>query len=262
MVFVMGRVICVTGGKGGVGKTTVTANLGAALNEFGQRTLVVDGNLTTPNLGFHLGVPLYPKTLHDVLRGDAAAEEATYVHPSGLKIMPAGISMNDLKNTRPDKLEKVISEVAEDHDIVFLDCAAGLGREAVANIKAADELLIVTNPQLPAVTDALKTIKLAEELGTSITGVVLNRVRNHTSELSSADIESLLGYPIIGSVPEDYTVHDSLAAKTPVTAHAPNSRSAVELKRLAARVGGVNWEPPKGGPAMSVLARIFGFLRK
>lgn len=257
----MTRVICVTGGKGGVGKTTLTANLGAALNEFGKRTLVIDGNLTTPNLGFHLGVPLYPKTLHDVLRGEAHVDEALYVHPSGLNIIPAGISMSDLKNTKPDKLEKAVADAAEGHDMVFLDCAAGLGREAVANIKAADELLIVTNPQLPAVTDALKTIKLAEELGTPITGIALNRVHGRASELSSADIESLLGYPIIGSVPEDSMMHEALASKTPITAHSPNSKSAVELKRLAARIGGVNWDPPKGGPAMSIFERIFSFLK-
>ncbi len=258
----MTRVIAVTGGKGGVGKTTVTANLGAALNEFGQRTLVMDTNLTTPNLGFHLGVPLYPKTLHDVLRGEADVNEAMYVHPSGLKVVPAGISMSDLKNTKPDKLQKAVSDAAEGHDIVFLDCAAGLGREAVACLKSADELLIVTNPQLPAVTDALKTIKLAEELGVGVLGVVLNRVRGHASELSSADIESLLGYPIIGNIPEDHAVHDSLAAKTPITAYSPSSKSAVALKTLAARIGGIEWQPPtRGGPAMSIFERIFSFLK-
>ncbi len=258
----MTRVIAVTGGKGGVGKTTVTANLGAALNEFGQRTLVIDTNLTTPNLGFHLGVPLYPKTLHDVLRGEADVDEAMYVHPSGLKVIPAGISMSDLKNTKPDKLQKAVTDAADGHDVVFLDCAAGLGREAVAGLKSADELLIVTNPQLPAVTDALKTIKLAEELGVGITGVVLNRVRGHSSELSSTDIESLLGHPIIASIPEDHTVHDSLAAKTPITAYAPSSKSAVEMKRLAAKIGGIEWQPPtRGGPAMSIFERIFSFLK-
>ncbi|MBU4246577.1 MAG: septum site-determining protein MinD, partial [Nanoarchaeota archaeon] len=88
------------------------------------------------------------------------------------------------------------------------------------------------------------------------------RVRGHSSELSNADIESLLGHPIIASIPEDPTVHDSLAAKTPVTAYSPSSKSAVAMKALAAKIGGIEWQPPtKGGPAMSIFERIFSFLK-
>jgi ATPases involved in chromosome partitioning len=78
----MTRLVCVTGAKGGTGKTTVASNLAAALTEFGQDTLVMDANLTNPNLGFHLGIPLYPTTLHDVLKGESRLPEATYVHDS------------------------------------------------------------------------------------------------------------------------------------------------------------------------------------
>ena len=259
----MTRIISIASGKGGVGKTTVTANLGAALNEFGYRTLVMDTNLTTPNLGFHLGVPLYPKTLHDVLKGDAYVDEAIYVHPTGLKIIPAGISMADLKSTNPKQLGKVVLDLVGDHDVVLLDGAAGLGNESIANIQAADEVLIVTNPQLPSVTDALKTVKVAEESGTHILGVVLNRIRGNKSELSADDVESLLGYPIIATVPDHDIVQESLAAKTPVVHYSPNAKSSIELKKLSASLMGMDWEAPaEDVEKQSILSRFFGFLRK
>ena len=256
----MTRVIAISSGKGGVGKTTMTSNLGVALNDFGQKTVVVDTNLTTPNLGFHLGVPLYPKTLHDVMKGEASIDDATYIHPSGLKVIPAGISMADLKASNPKNLSKAVIGLVGDHDVVLLDSAAGLGKESMAGIHAADELLVVTNPQLPAVTDALKAIKVAEEEGTKVVGVVLNKIKGRSAELSVSDVEALLGYPVISQVPHDDTMVESLAAKMPIVAYAPNAKSSIEIKKLAAALVGVDYKPPSyRGP--SFLSKIFGFLK-
>jgi len=256
------RIISIASGKGGVGKTTLSSNLGIAMTEFGQRTLVMDTNLTTPNLGFHLGVPLYPKTLHDVLKGDAYIDEATYVHPSGLKVVPAGISISDLKSTNPKNLSKVVLDLVGEHDIVFLDGAAGLGKESLANIEAADEMIVVTNPELPSVTDALKAIKIAEEMGTHILGVALNKIQGSNAELSVQDVESLLGYPVISQIPHDRSMVESLAAKTPIVAYSPNSKASIEMKKLAASLVGINYEPPTQSGFSSMVSRMFGFLRK
>lgn len=256
----MTRVIAISSGKGGVGKTTMTSNLGIALNDFGQKTVVVDANMTTPNLGFHLGVPLYPKTLHDVMKGEASIDEATYIHPSGLKVIPAGLSMADLKSTNPKNLNKAVLDLVGDHDIVLLDSAAGLGKEAMSSIDTADELLVVTTPHLPSVTDALKAIKVAEEAGTKVLGVVLNRVKGRNAELSVSDVEALVGYPVIAQVPEDELMTDSLAAKMPIVAYSPNSKSSVEIKKLAAALVGVDYKPP-AMRGSSFLSRFFGFLR-
>ena len=256
----MTRVIVVASGKGGVGKTTLTSNIGAALTEFGYRTIVVDGNLTTPNLGFHLGVPLYPKTLHDVLKGEASMEETIYVHPSGLNVVPAGISMADLKSTNPKNLGKAVLDLVGDYDVVLLDGAAGLGQESLSTLQAADEALIVTNPQLPAVTDALKTIKLAEEAGTKIAGIVLNKVRGASSELSVADVESLLGHKVIATIREENKMTDALAAKTPLVSYEPFNKTTYQIKALAASVVGHAYEVPAAAKADSFWAKVFGFL--
>ncbi len=240
----MTRVISVISGKGGVGKTTTTANLGAALAARGKNVVIVDANLTTPNLSLHLGIPLYPITLHDVLKGKAYMSEATYIHPSGMKIIPASLSVNALKGLNAGKLQRAITELLGKYEIVLIDAAAGLGKEAVSAIEAADELLIVTNPDLPSVTDALKTIKLAEKSGVRILGVVVNRMKKERHELTETEIETMLDIPVISAVPEDSGISQSISAKKPIVHYSPKSRAAREFKRLAARLVREAYEEP------------------
>jgi len=253
----MTRVISIISGKGGVGKTTTTANLGAALAERGKNVVILDANLTTPNLSLHLGIPLYPITLHDVLKGKAFMSEATYTHPSGFKVIPASLSVDALKGLNAGRLQKAITEILGKYEIVLIDSAAGLGKEATAAIEAADEILIVTNPEMPAVTDALKTIKVAERSGARITGVVVNRIKKEGHELSEEDIESMLDIPIIASVPEDSAVPQSISAKMPVVHFSPRSRAAREFKRLAARLVNEGYSEPR---EKSFFEKFFGWL--
>ena len=88
----MTKIIVITSGKGGVGKTTTAINLGAAMNYFGKDVLVIDGNLTTPNVGIHLGSPEVPINLNHILSGKADVFEGVYEHESGLKIIPSSLS--------------------------------------------------------------------------------------------------------------------------------------------------------------------------
>ena len=233
------RVICITGGKGGIGKTTLVSNLGTALVDLGCNVLAVDSNLTTPNLGIHLGIPLYPKTLHDVLKGKANIAEAIYRHPSGLRVIPAGLSLDDLKGTDPRDLPTALLDVLGIVDIMLLDASAGLGREALAALEAADELLVLTTPDLPSVTDALKTAKLAQQVGTKPIGIVVNRILGRPHEMTRQEICGMLDQPIISEIPEDWNVAASIAARTPIVHYRPNSPASRAIKRLAARIAGV-----------------------
>src|SRR3989344_3526732 len=156
----MTRYVGILSGKGGVAKTTTALNLGAAFTYFGRDAIVVDGNLTTPNLGLHLGAPVVPINLHHVLKGKNSINEAVYTHDSGLKIIPAGLSVSDLQGVNPDKLKNVLAGLDGLADLVIVDGSAGLGREALAVLQAVQDVIIVTNPELPAVTDALKMIKV------------------------------------------------------------------------------------------------------
>jgi septum site-determining protein MinD len=237
----MAKIISVISGKGGVGKTTTVSNLGAALVKRGKKVIILDGNVTTPNLSLHLGIPFYPITLHDVLKKRIPIEAAIYDHPSGIKIVPASLSANEVKNVNIERLESVLLNLLGKADIIIVDSAAGLGKEALVAMNLADELIIVTNPDLPAVTDALKTIKIAEDNGTKILGVVINRVRGFKHEIPISDIRSMLNAPILAIVPEDIHVPRSIAKSMPVVHHRPQSRASIEFIKLAAKITGEPW---------------------
>ncbi len=242
----MTRFICISSGKGGVGKTTLASNLAAVLGKMGKDVIVIDANVTTPNLGMHLGLPLHPKTLQDVMRGDARLYEAVYEHPLGMKVIPSGISIDDLRNLNPDNLKRVFDILTGTADIVIIDSAAGLGREALASIEASDDLIVVTNPELPAVIDALKTIKIAEEAGTNILGVVVNRVTGKKHELTNEQISSILdGAPILAEIPEDGNVKEAISKMVPVVKHNPTSPASQSIHKLASLITGEEVEIPK-----------------
>lgn len=229
----MTRVILVSSGKGGSGKTTLTSNLAAALAGLGKDVVAIDANLTTPNLGMHVGLHMVPKTLHHVLRGEARIREAIYDHPLGFKVMPASMAVDDLKNVDVARLPEVTVNLIGKTDFVLLDCAAGLGREAVSAIDASDEILVVTNPEMTSVVDSLKAVDLAKRRNKKILGVVVNRKKNKWHEMPNDKIEELVGAPIVAEIPEDSSVPHSIYMKKPLVSMLPDSPAAVEVRRLA-----------------------------
>jgi len=224
--------------KGGVGKTTSSINLSAALGVFGKSVIIVDGNLTTPNVGIYLGVPIAPITLHDVLRGKNEIEEAVYTHRDGVKIVPASIALKDVKKLDISRLKSSVSELYGESDFIILDGAAGLGKESIAAIKAIDEVIIITNPEMPAVTDALKTIKIAKELKKKVLGVVVTKTNVKNADMSIKDIEHILETPVIGIIPEDRAIKFSQVRKETVIHAYPKSAAAIQYKKLAADLVG------------------------
>lgn len=234
----MTKFIVVASGKGGVGKTTTAINLGTALTAFGREVVVVDANLTTPNVGIYLGAPHTESDLHQVLRGEKHIRDAVYMHRNGLKIVPAGISVRELDNIQHEKLPEAILALAGAMEIVIIDSAAGLGKEAMAAIKSGDEIIIVTTPEIASVTDALKTIKMAKKHNKKILGVVVTKARDDELDITKEDIETLLEAPVIAIIPEDDTVRLSHKINHPVTYTHPNSPASVEYKKLAATLLG------------------------
>jgi septum site-determining protein MinD len=230
----MTRYITCISGKGGVGKTSSSINLGAAFTYFGKDTTIVDANLTTPNVGVHLGVPIVPINLNHVLQGKNHISEAVYLHPAGIKIVPAGISVDELKNTDPRNLKRTLKGLMGTTDIVLIDAAAGLGREALLALDCADDILIITNPELPAITDALKTIKVSEESGKNILGVVLTRTKKDNLDVSLNNIQTILEKEVIGVIPEDKSMREALTMRDAIVLTHPKSKASKAYKQLAA----------------------------
>ncbi len=244
----MKKVIVITSGKGGVGKTTTAINLGAALNSFGEKVLIVDGNLSTPNIGVNLGSPEVPINLNHVLSGKAELSEAIYEHESGIKIIPSSLSLIDLKDTNLKKISNLKNSFKKFSDYILIDCAAGLGQEAKEAIEIADELIIVTNPETAAITDALKTIKLAETMKKNILGIIVSRVRKDYIEMQPNTVKEMLEVPILGMVPEDMSIKKAINLKDAVIHTHPKSKSSRAYKEIAAKIIGIDYDSNKDKP--------------
>jgi len=249
----MSKLITITSGKGGVGKTTTAINLGAALNAFGKNVVVLDANLTTPNIGLHLGAPMVPVSLNQVLSGKANVIEAIYEHESGTKIVPSSLSVKELMSINHSRLKEVGKKLKKIADYVIYDSAAGLGDEAIAAIESGDELIIVTNPEIPAVTDALKTAKVIEQMGKKIRGVIVTRVRYSKNEMPIDNIKEMLELPILGIIPEDDNIQEALVMKDALMHTHPKSRAAKAYRKIAANIAGIRYKEP------SWFANLFGF---
>ncbi len=234
----MARIIVIISGKGGVGKTTTAINLGAALNKQDKEVIVVDANLNTPNIGIHLGAPIVPVTLNHVLRGKADIEEAIYEHSSGTKIVPSSLSIKEMTKFNVKKLPLITQKLKKLSDFVILDSAAGFGEEAIAAIESGEEIIIVTNPEMPAVTDALKAIKVAKEMGKDVKGVIITRYRGENYEMPLASIRSMLEVPIIGIIPEERSVKEALNKRDAVVHTHPKSKVARKYNEIAAKIIG------------------------
>lgn len=239
----MARIIGIVSGKGGVGKTTLAINLGVALaKNFNKNVTLVDCNLTTSHLGLYLGMYYCPLTLNKVLRGDNSIEEAIYEHFSGIKVVPASLSLADLEGIDILNLGEKVREISETYDMIFLDSSPGLGREAMGTLKACDEVIFVTTPFVPSVMDIIRCKEVVDELGIRQIGIVLNQVNKEKYEMSPKEIEQLARLPVIASIPYDKNVKKSLAIKTPLVIYKPKSKASKEFLKLAAFLIGEKYQ--------------------
>jgi len=241
----MTRIIGVVSGKGGVGKTTLVANLGASMASiFGKDVIVVDCNVTTSHLGLYLGMYYYPISLNKVLNDQVSIDNAIYDYSiSGMRIIPASLSIDDLKGLDITKLKPTIKKLFGKADVVLLDSAPGLGREATSAMRASDEILYVMTPFVPPMMDIIKCNSIASELNLKPLGVVMNMTGEGRYEVSNDEVEQLVELPVISSIPRDKNVLRSLAAKLPVIDYNINSSASQEIIRLAAYLIGEDYKP-------------------
>jgi len=249
--------IGIVSGKGGVGKTTLTANIGVALaRDFGMNVVVVDANVLTSNLGLHLGFIREPVSLHDVLHNKLKVEQVVYVHSSGLSVIPSSLKVDSKINA--SALNRVIDHLKTQYDLVLVDSAPGLSTEALAVMNACDGFIIVANPDLPSVTDSLKTIDIIEKKNKHVLGIVLNKVTGKSYELLKAHVERVTDNQVISEIPYDESVPASIAAKIPVVMFRPNSRAAIEFKKIAAWLCDKPYNPTTESLWTRIFRMIFG----
>ncbi len=247
------NVIAIMSSKGGVGKTSVSANLAAALAvEFNKKVLVIDTNLSTASLGLHLNI-FYPKyTINDILRKNFKIKKAVHFYNENLHIIPASIQIRkpekNIHNLRKNvfkiikKYDEMLNEFSKEYDLIFLDCAPGFEMESIAAMHVAGGLLLVVNPEYPALVSAAKTVEYAKILKMPVGGAILNKSLGKKYELKEEEIEEALGIKIVGSVPFDMKVPESISNKMPIVLFDPYAKSSIVFKKLAASLVGMKYK--------------------
>jgi len=259
----MARVIAVASGKGGTGKTTITANLGIALSRLKQKVLLIDADVAMANLSLILGMQSSPITLHDVLLGEAQVHDAIYDGPEGVRFIPSGLSLDNYKRVDSERLAGVVSQLNDEYDFILLDVAAGIEKNVLSALSASQETLMVTMPTSPAIADALKTKIVAQRLGSKVIGVIINFVMSEKGEISKNDIANMLELPVYGNVPYDPEVRKSFMQEkvAPVVVRKPDCPASEEITRIASRITGLKSEAPKAKSA-GFLAQLFSLFKK
>ncbi len=255
----MGESLVISSGKGGVGKTTIAANLGIALSEIGLKVLIFDADITMANLELIFGMEGLPNTIQDVLEDKARPEEIIYDGPGGVKVVPAGLSLRRLKKSDPDKINSIFKLFINKVDLLIIDGPPGLEVDSVTSIAASQNMILVVNPEITSLSDALKIKLVAEKLGTRILGVIVNRVRDDPTEISGPEIEAILELKILGNIPEDQIVKKSTTLGKPFVLLDPKSPASLAIKEAAKKIVGKkkDFEPtPKS--VSKLMGGLFG----
>lgn len=228
----MTKFIALVSGKGGVGKTTCTLNVGQSLAKLGKDVILLDANIVTPNLALHLGHMNPEGTLNKFLRKEKSLKDIIYLHESGISLIPASPSLSEYQRTNPQKLHKIFDLLKNAADFILVDAPSGLGYDLLQILKSTDEVLVVVNPTLSSVMDGLKTIQLAKENNNAVAGIILN-MSHGKDELSPKEVESILEHPILANIKHHRKVRKAAHKQMPLTHLYPRSRPAKEFMKVA-----------------------------
>ena len=249
------RILAVTSGKGGVGKTFVSANLAAALARRGERVLVLDADLGLANLDVVLN--LFPKiTLHDVFTGKATLEDAILPAPGGFSVLLAGsglVEYSRLTSEVREQLLKIIETVAPRYDRILLDTGAGISDVVLFAVSLATEVLVVATPEPTSLTDAYATIKvLATQQQRSAISLVVNQVsragegrviRGQLQQVVDRFVSPSLPegsapvkLELLGEIPTDTAVREAVQKRQLLLETLPGSEAAKGIVAIAAKL--------------------------
>lgn len=238
----MGRKIVFASGKGGVGKSTIAANVAVAASQLGEKVVLLDSDVPMADLALSMGLEIEGPTLHEVLSGESEVQEAIYSTSAGVKILPAGISLNAVRKANPQRLQDVITQLSEEFEEIIIDAPSGLGQVALTTLDMSDELVLITDPVVTSLSEALRTKEVSERFGTESLGVVVSRVSSAEMEVPRREIQLMLGLPILGEIPVDPEIRKSTSRGIPVVIQSPDSPGGEALRELALEIFGKGGE--------------------
>jgi septum site-determining protein MinD len=239
----MGEAIVITSGKGGVGKTTTSANIGTALALSGKKVCLVDTDIGLRNLDVLMG--LENRIIYDLVD---VAEERCKLNQALIKdkrfeclyLLPAA-QTKDKSSITPEQVKKIVQELKQDYDYVIIDCPAGIEQGFKNAVAGADKSIVVTNPEISSVRDADRIIGLLEQEELEAPKLIVNRLRNHLAKsgdmLDVDEIVSVLSIELLGVVIDDENVIKAANKGEPVALQ-PDSKASIAYRNIARRILG------------------------
>lgn len=252
------RVISITSGKGGVGKSTVAVNLGVALAKLGKRVLLLDADLGLANINILLGFES-AATLQQVIEGRASLADVVVHHESGCDIIPAASGVQELTSLNETSrlaLVAAVDSLGDSYDYMLVDTAAGIGDNVMYFNLAAEDIIVVIDPEPTSLTDAYALIKvLSSTHGVHQFFVLANRTtaavdgRDIYAQLAAATDKFLkVSLKYLGSVADDESVSEAIIAQKALLNLYPGSRASLDISKLARKLDGEKRIPrPSGG---------------
>jgi len=240
----VGKAFVVTSGKGGVGKTTTTANLGVALAQLGKKVCLIDADIGLRNLDVVLG--LESRIVYDVVdvvEGFCRLKQALVQdrHMDRLFLLPAA-QTRDKSSVSPADMRGLLTDLKGLFDVILVDCPAGIEQGFKNAVAGADEAIVVTTAEVPAVKDADRVIGLLEAEGFRMPQLIVNRLRpamvRRGDLMSVADVVEILTIEVLGVVPEDESVVVTINRGDPAVLMT-QSRAGQAYRRIARRLIGI-----------------------
>lgn len=263
------RIIAISSGKGGVGKTNLSINIALAFAQLGKRVIVLDADLGLANVNVVLGIiPKY--NLYHLIRKQKAMKDILLDTNYGIQIVAGASGFSKIANLSDTEREDFISELSElsSADIIIIDTSAGVSNNVLAFIAAADDALIVTTPEPTAITDAYGIIKIiATEIDNMNLGLklIVNRVKSVTEGKKVAErVINIAGQFLnlkvdyLGYVYDDPSVVNSVLRQKPFLVMDPGGKASICVKHLVGRLEKVEFK--EGGGVSSFLKKLFGRL--
>lgn len=243
------RVVAVTSGKGGVGKTNLAVNLSYALLKLGHEVVVLDADLGLANVDVLLGTT--PRwNLGHTIHGEKSILDLIYTAPEGLKLIAGGSGLSELVDLSQEELERFLHSLRELEtrtDFLVVDTGAGMGRAVMAFTLAADEVIVVTTPEPTAITDAYAVIKaIVLRQPAAKISVVVNQAQDRAeadqaAQRLSTTVLRFLGahVEILGHIPMDRQVGRAVRNQTPFLLSTPESPAGAAVWQMARRLAGL-----------------------
>lgn len=252
----MTEVISILSGKGGVGKTFFSINISRALSLLNEKVLLIDANITTPNVSINLKIENDENNLHNFLNGNIEdplkiIKKTKY----NIDVIPGSLYIKDLINIKLEKLNDLIKKLLDYYTYIIIDSAAGIGYEVLSSIKVAEKAIIVTTLDKSALLDAYRIIKIIDIMQIPIYGIVINRYKG---EKGLDNAELFLNKTIIGTISEDENVRKSMNEGIPILDYNIDSKASQDIIKIAEKITGKKFEYKK--PKKGLLERIFKWI--